>query len=331
MNGEEQDSLKSFYGYKETFKKSTTWVDIPEQLTFVHTNNPYEEDEVVDADADNTNHGPQLHTQNPFDESQIAQYGIGTISQASYPAYATHGLEALSAVASQDQYSYAAISHQRTGSQHSQTTNAMSPQHTTPSQNLDFILNPASNLSPPDSNNIDPRLHSQTPIGPPHNSPTHVRKQSFASVGGQASLRSKGPHTRGAIDDPELAYLLRDARNHALAWMDLFDLDLFFAAKVPVLAVDCPLLLFSCASLSAKSLARVNGRRPVMDGQVSVSRQSKMEFWPGPPMDSESWMRKGRVCYDIAVSLLRQSLAGASRPPTSSLPEDATPATLLTV
>lgn len=48
-------------------------------------------------------------------------------------------------------------------------------------------------------------------------------------------------------------------------------------------------------------------------------------------MDTESWMRKGRECYDIAVSLLRQSLAGASRPPTSSLPEDATPATLMTV
>jgi hypothetical protein len=113
--------------------------------------------------------------------------------------------------------------------------------------------------------------------------------------------------------------------------MDLFDLDLFFAQKVPVLAVHCPLLLYSCASLSAKSMARVDGKRPVMDGQIAQSRRSRLEFWPGGPMDAEDWLRKGRECYDIAVSLLRQSLAGASRPPTSSLPEDATPETLSTV
>lgn len=110
--------------------------------------------------------------------------------------------------------------------------------------------------------------------------------------------------------------------------MDLFDLDLFFAAQVPVLAVNCPLLLYSCASLSAKSLARVNGRRPIMG---MVSKQSKLGVWPGQHMDAEQWMRKGREYYDIAVSLLRQSLAGATRPGTSSLPEDASPATLLAV
>lgn len=113
--------------------------------------------------------------------------------------------------------------------------------------------------------------------------------------------------------------------------MDEFDLDLFFAAKVPVLAVTCPLLLYACASLSSKSLARVSGRKPVMGGMVPSSRQSKMEFWPGPPLDQEGWIHKGRQYYDIAVSLLRQALAGASRPPTSSLPEDATPATLSNV
>ncbi|KXT04323.1 hypothetical protein AC578_7975 [Pseudocercospora eumusae] len=329
MNADDTDSLKSFYGYKETFAKSTTWVGVPKDLKFVHTSNPYE-----DEDGD----GLALGLAHPcFENTQRHQdYGL---DQSTYPAYATHGLEALSQVATQDQYGYApqaAMTHHRSASQHSQSQVGASPQiqHTTPSQGLDFILNPTSNLSPAETgSNIDPRLHSHTPTAPAsqHQSPIHVRTQSMTSVGGLASSRGKGTFSRGAIEDPELAYLLRDARNHALAWMDLYDSNSFFAARVPVLAVDCPLLLYSCACLSAKSLARVDGRRPIMDGQVAKSRQSKMEFWPGPPMDTESWMRKGRECYDIAVSLLRQSLAGASRPPTSSLPEDATAATLLAV
>ncbi|KAM3415409.1 hypothetical protein BST61_g8935 [Cercospora zeina] len=63
----------------------------------------------------------------------------------------------------------------------------------------------------------------------------------------------------------------------------------------------------------------------------AVSKQSKMECWPGQPMDAEMWMRKGRECYDIAVSLLRQSLAGCTRPGTPSLPEEAAPATLFSI
>ncbi|GIZ39550.1 hypothetical protein CKM354_000293000 [Cercospora kikuchii] len=322
MNGSEQDGLKSFYGYKETFAKSTTWVQVPPELTFVHTNNPYEDD-----DADD----PTSSLQDTRDLSSSSAFDA-------YPAYATHGLEALSAVAT-DQYTYAPHppamgGHERTSSHTSQPQQQQQQQQlATSGLGLDFILNPASqNVSPVTAegqSNIDPQLNSHSPTTQLR-SPTHVRTSSFASVGGRSSLHSfqgtPGHRARAPIEDPELAYLLRQAKEHSLCWMDLYDLDLFFAAKVPVLAVDCPLLLYSCASLSAKSLARVNGRRPVMGG--AVSKQSKMESWPGPPMDAEMWMRKGRECYDIAVSLLRQSLAGCTRPGTSSLPEHSTPATL---
>lgn len=325
MNGGEQgdSSLKSFYGYKETFGKSAQWVDIPRDLTFVHTSNPYE-----DEDGEATG-GSTLPGHSSLDDSR--RESDLSLNHPAYPAYATHGLEALSAVASQDQYSYGAPPaqmghHERTTSLHSRPSQAAtSPQqsHATPSQNLEFILNSTSNLSPAESN-IDPRLHSQTPTGAAptsHHSPSHVRTQSFASIGGRTSLRSKGIHRRPAIEQPELAFLLRDYAERPGLWMDLFDLGLFFASKVPVLATTCPLLLYSCASLSAKSLARVKGQ----------SRQSGMEHWPGAPMDQEGWVRKGREHYDIAVSLLRQSLAGATRPPTSSLPEEASPVTLSTV
>lgn len=340
MNGDKgDDSLKSFYGYKETFAKETQWVSVPTDLTFIHTTNPYEDEEGEELSASLLDPNTQwLAVEQPgFHHSRPV--GDFTLPQSSYPAYATHGLEALSAVASQDQYSFAPppapmSRHERTASLQSQQTQPIispPPSHATPSQGLDFILNPASNLSPAESN-LDPQLHPQTPTAASVNTPltpSHVRTTSL-STAGRTSLRSKGHHRRPAIEDPELAFLLRDYCERPGLWMDLFDLDLFFAAKVPVLAVTCPLLLYSCASLSAKSLARVNGRKPVMGGQVSTSRQSKMEFWPGPTLDQEGWVRKGREYYDIAVSLLRQSLAGASRPPTSSLPEDATPGTIHT-
>lgn len=289
MNGEDTESLKSFYGYKETFAKSTTWVGVPKDLKFVHTSNPYE-----DEDGDDI---VSPLDQTTFDDAaQNQDFGLGP---ASYPAYATHGLEALSQVATQDQYNYAPqapMGHQRSASQHSHIQVNTSPQlqQSTPSQGLDFILNPASNLSPVETgSNIDPRLHSQTPTGPPsqRQSPTHVRTQSLASVGGLASSRAKGLFHRGAIEDLELAYLLRDARNHALAWMDLYDLNLFFSCQVPVLAVDCPLLLYSCACLSAKSLARVDGRRPIMDGQVAKARQSKVCFQRETHRQSQAHLR----------------------------------------
>ncbi|CAK4031599.1 hypothetical protein DOTSEDRAFT_68677 [Lecanosticta acicola] len=330
LNGEDQESLKSFYGYKETFGKSTTWVEIPKDLTFVHTSNPYEDEEGEDL---------SLLTAIPAaaDNDARREHAYSSMSQASFPAYATHGLEALSAVASRDHYNYAPppmTHHERTTSTSHHSKSSTSPQHThpTPSQNLDFILNPTSTLSPAESN-IDPQLHSQTPTaGPPSQpSPSHVRTASSASHGGRTNSRSKGLNRRPPIEEPQLAFLLRDYAERPGLWMDLYDLDLFFAAKVPVIAVTCPLLLYSCASLSAKSLGRVAGRKPVMGGQVSASRQSHLEFWPGPPLDPEGWIRKGREYYDIGISLLRQALAGVSRPPTSSLPEDASPTTLFNV
>merc|ERR1712070_269882 len=45
-----EESLKSFYGYKETFGEGVTWCQIPRDLKFVYTNNPYD-DEDRDADA----------------------------------------------------------------------------------------------------------------------------------------------------------------------------------------------------------------------------------------------------------------------------------------
>ncbi|SMR42233.1 unnamed protein product [Zymoseptoria tritici ST99CH_1E4] len=224
-----------------------------------------------------------------IDHAPRRESDISMLVPTSFPAYAANGLAALSAIATQEnQYSYA---------------------------------------PPPVPSK--PRLHPESDVP---SLPYSNRYRPTAELANAARFNTVATiprhDRRPAIDEPELAFLLRDYAERPGYWMDLFDLDLFFAAKVPVLAVTCPLLLYSCASLSAKSLARVEGRKPVMGGQTGKSRQSKMESWPGGTVD---WVRKGREYYDIAVSLLRQSLEGASRPPTSSLPEDASPRTLLTV
>ncbi|QIW97585.1 hypothetical protein AMS68_003103 [Peltaster fructicola] len=157
MNGDPvaRESLKSFYGYKETFTDQTIWVSVPRELTFVHTSNPYEdEDGIMNVDMGEST---LLRNDTTFDESKQAELSL---SQALYPTYATHGLEALSAVASQDQYNYAPaapMSHQEVASHTSQADAASNAA----SQNLDFVLNPSGALSSP-NNNIDPRLHTPT-------------------------------------------------------------------------------------------------------------------------------------------------------------------------
>ena len=340
-NNHGEGSLKNFYGYKETFAKETTWVEVPSELKFVHTSNPYddEEDSRYAAEGDTSfmmDGSGRYDDRGPGNEYELAQ--------AAYPAYAAHGLEALSAVASQDQYSYAPppapmTQHEQSPHQHFSTSSPQQGQATT-TQNLDFILNPTTAGAVPTSpSNIDPRLHSELPMPQPpeagpaqHQSSEQVRESSSPSHE-RFSLHAKGPNhphldRSPALESPELAFLLRDFSERGGLWMDLFDLKLFFASTVPVLAVQCPLLLYSCVALSAKSLARVGGRKPVMGGQVTEARRSKMETWPGTLMTGEDWYHKAREYYDLAVSLLRQALAGASRPPSSSLPQHASPKTI---
>ncbi|KAK4972208.1 hypothetical protein LTR42_006714 [Elasticomyces elasticus] len=337
-------SLKSFYGYRETFAKSTTWVDVPPTLKFVHTNNPYEDEEgaeVTRPDSDlittsNENFPAQPpalveRTRTPSDERH--GHAWETIRTPSSATYAMHGLEALSAaVASQDPYSYEAP---MTSTSPQQIYTTPGPLH----NNLDFILNHNTEDITSSNTNIDPALHDPTTDNVQstsgrehryHQSPTHVRTSSYASAFGEPRSHSKGSLRNPSIDDAELSYLTRDFSERAGLWMDLFDLGLFFSAEVPVLAVRCPLLLYSCVALSAKSLARVKGRKPVMGGQVTPSRRSRMEVWAGASQDAEGWVRRAREYYDLAVTLLRQALDGATRPPTSSMPEDASAETVAT-
>ena len=56
-----EGNLKSFYGYKETFRKETIWLDVPRQLTFINTTNPYEDAE-AERQSQQRKTGPGLLT-----------------------------------------------------------------------------------------------------------------------------------------------------------------------------------------------------------------------------------------------------------------------------
>jgi hypothetical protein len=365
MNGDpvSRESLKNFYGYKETFGRDSIWVPVPQELTFITTNNPYDDEDgsIGPSSAIDDN---LIHNSMNFDTNQAASDGdfARQLAQAAYPGYATHGLEALSAVASQDQYNYAPPPAPMTSQDMSsalQHNQSPQPSHEAMVQSLDSLLNVHGNqptVGPPPPN-IDPQLGEmqqmqQQPLQQSHQQhqqhqhqqhqhqqhqhqqqhqqhqpyddqqPIHVRTSSYNPVR-PPNLHSKG--TTGsspAIREPDLAFLMRDYSEHAGAWMDLFDLGQFFATEVPLLAIECPLLLYSCAALSAKSLSRITFSDIVSDIPSSPQRHSRLALRTGAPLDAEGWVQKGRENYDLAVSLLRQALmGGATVLESSALPD----------
>jgi hypothetical protein len=342
MNGDpaSRESLKNFYGYKETFTWKTIWVPVPRELTFITTNNPYEDEDGTAQPAAAGDEGLANNAMG-FDPNRDASDGefARQLAQAAYPqaeySYPTHGLEALSAVASsQDQYNYAPPpapmgSHDVSSAAH----HGSSPQqsHEALMQSLDSFVHSSQHAITSPTPNIDPRLgdgqsqqqHQQQQLQ--NSKPIHVRTSSYSSVQ-PPSLLSKG--TTGSsppIREPDVAFLMRDFSDHAGAWMDLFDLGQFFAKEVPILAAGCPLLLYSCTALAAKSLSRiVNNSSIISDASSASQGHSRLVLRPGAPLDAESWVRKGRENYDLAVSLLRQALAGAIMSNPDDLPETTT-------
>ena len=225
----------------------------------------------------------------------------------------THGLEALSAAASGDHYSYAApqasmarpdLPYSSAAEQTSSMQTSASPRAglgpmsppmsmTSSQNNLNFILNPSSTASPP----IDPSLRS------PFETMENLRRQ---TSGSSQTLSADVPAPDPPVEaDHEIAFLLRHFSEGPGLWMDLFDLGTYFASYVPVKASTNPLLKYSAVAYAAKALGRVNGHKPPVGGVVT--HQARMELYPDA--HKVDWYHKATKYYDAAVSLLRQALA----------------------
>ncbi|KAK5163420.1 hypothetical protein LTR04_002545 [Oleoguttula sp. CCFEE 6159] len=307
MNGaddREENNLKGFYGYRETFGEGSVWVQVPKQLTFVDNSDPYNQPPSPTLEAFATT--MEQAGRHPHGYPG-ADWPISGPPSHSHNNSSTHGLEALSAAASGDHYSYVppqahmmrqdmpyspveGTSSMPTTTPARSVTDPLSPQASVaPSHNLRFILNPSSAASTP----IDPSLRS-----PFERMSTYHQRSVSRGTLIDPQLEEK------AVQEHEIAFLLRHFSEGPGQWMDLFDLGTFFASDVPVKAVSNQLLKYAAVAYAAKALGRVHGRKPMMGGPAS--RQAEIEVYPNS--DQVNWFHKGAKYYDVAVSLLRQAL-----------------------
>ncbi|EDU50088.1 C6 zinc finger domain containing protein [Pyrenophora tritici-repentis Pt-1C-BFP] len=293
MNGEDlgdENSLKGFYAYKNTFDDNAIWMDIPKNVTFINTTNPYLDPGTPDFDsmsAASDSPGPfearsvaSWRTHSNFQSVTSTPSSMGPdLGHTSVPYCYTPDLESLPPL------------------MQSPPTSAVGTPISPPLSLCNRRMHPvidyaASTASPP----IDPRLNS------PYDSADHIPRSVSISSSRRSPPRSDGGTP--TQDDHEIAFLLRWFSEGPGYWMDLFDLGTYFASYVPVKARENPLLKYAAVACAAKALARVQGRKPVMGG--SVTRQARMEQYPDAPL--VDWKHKAAVYYDTAVTLLLHAL-----------------------
>lgn len=235
-------------------------------MTFIHTTNPYEDSSSPQASRD-----VQLE---PPSRPHTAPWQSSTTHASPYLTTrgSTHGLEALSAAASGDHYL-----------QYLHHTGPLTELAQATAHEFNHIVHDEpSSLSP----NIDPQLSNDL--------------SNTAEVQGLLKLDILRVEDEIVKTDDDVPYLLRYFSEGPGAWMDLFDLNSFFAVDVPVKAASCPLLLYAAIALSAKALGRI--RISAQYAKPMVSKQTPSQ-----------WLHKARYYYDLAIGLLRQALENGTR------------------
>ncbi|KAK4973300.1 FACT complex subunit [Elasticomyces elasticus] len=220
---------------------------------------------------------------------------------------AAHGLEALSAAAAGDHYVH--LSHDRDADFARIRPNTapfpFSPPATriptTQTHNLNSILN-TPDVTP---QILDPRLHSPRSSEATPN--VHPRTRPLELVSNFIHTDENHMPVLGEYSelDHEAAFLLRHFSENAGSWMDLFDLDSYFAHTVPVHAKSCDLLRHAAVALAAKSIARLQGRR-VLNNEP---RWARMQHLDG--CEHQDWYRKATQYYDDAIGSLRAALSAS--------------------
>ncbi|KAF2132349.1 hypothetical protein P153DRAFT_421311 [Dothidotthia symphoricarpi CBS 119687] len=294
MNGDDsgdENSLKGFYAYKNTFENDTIWLDIPRSVTFINTTNPYLDPCTPDFETMSI---ASMDSPAPFEPRSFASWSTPgniqsitstplTLDPMSMPMCYSPELDALPLL----------MQSPPTSVPNSTVGTPISPPASLCNRRTYPIMDHSRSMTPPA---IDPRLTSsfefsaeQLPHMPRSSSRRSPPRSDFESL---------------AEQDHEIAFLLRWFSEGPGYWMDLFDLGTYFASYVPVKARDNPLLKYAAVACAAKALARVQGHKPVMGG--SVACQARMELYPDAQF--VDWKHKAAVYYDNAVSLLLQAL-----------------------
>ncbi|KAJ4293072.1 hypothetical protein N0V90_008354 [Kalmusia sp. IMI 367209] len=291
MNGDdsgEDNSLKGFYAYRNTFDEETIWLDIPRNVTFINTTNPYLDPDFDTMSATSGDSPMSFEPRSVTSWPAPNRFSTATSTPTSGPLHTpalcfTPELDALTPLDPPSMLQSPPTSSVGT---------PISPPVALANTHLRPMLSHTMSMTPPP---IDPRLAS--PLDP---FPDQIPRSSSIAT----SRRTPSYSGYMSERDYETAYLLRWFSEGPGYWMDLFDLGTYFSSYVPVKAHDNLLLKYAALAYSAKSLARVQGRKPIMGG--SVTRQAQMEIYPGD--DSVDWYHKATQYYDTAVSLLLKAL-----------------------
>ncbi|KAF2856845.1 hypothetical protein T440DRAFT_11364 [Plenodomus tracheiphilus IPT5] len=289
MNGDDsgdENSLKGFYAYKNTFDDDTIWMDIPRNVTFINTTNPYLDPGTPEFDTMSV---ASTESPGPFESRPLV-------------AWRTHS------------NGHSSNGHSITSTPSSMGVD-MAPTSMPMSYTPELETVPSLMQSPPASTIGTPGSTRATLCNRRMNS---LMDYSTASTPPPIDPRLTSPYDSSmeymprtsSMSDHEIAFLLRWFSEGPGYWMDLFDLGTYFASYVPVKARENPLLKYAAVACAAKALARVQGRKPVMGG--SVTRQARMELYPDAPL--VDWKHKAAIYYDNAVSLLLQALKHDTTP-----------------
>ena len=218
--GDSATPLNGFYAYKNTFDDKTVWVDIPKDLTFYNTMDPYNDD----LGSPLGEGMATIHDDSPYIDTRENQWmADGQSRQTS--ELNVHGLEALSAAAlytptQANMISNPTITHTQEGlfqsntlPGHSSTQLASPPSTLSSNNNLNHILNP----SPSADSSIDPSLMS--PTG--QEMLAQLQDNSEASLPGVPTVtRRKEDQASGGVEsEHKVAYLLRHFSESPGQWL----------------------------------------------------------------------------------------------------------------
>jgi hypothetical protein len=308
MNGDDsgdENSLKGFYAYKNTFDEDTIWMDIPRNgkyyltlyvgfgsyllVTFINTTNPYLDPCTPDFETMSTS---SMDSPAPFEPWPLASWRTANnfnshpstpssmgpdYAPTSVPMCYTPELEALPPLMQ--------------SAPTSAVGTPISPPASLCTRRIHPIIDYSASSTPPP---IDPRLH-----GPYDPNTDCIRRSSSIASSRRSPPRSDGQSQ--VEKDHEIAFLLKHFSEGPGCWMDLFDLGTYFASYVPVKARENPLLKYAAVACAAKALARVRGRKG-----SNTTRRSRHDMYPDAT--TVDWKHKAAVFYDHAVSLLLQAV-----------------------
>ncbi|KAL5344140.1 hypothetical protein BJX70DRAFT_9045 [Aspergillus crustosus] len=104
----------------------------------------------------------------------------------------------------------------------------------------------------------------------------------------------------------ETCFLIRHFCENLASWLDTSDTGRFFAAYVPVRALDDQALRYAISALSAKHLARMKGIISTTPGGMFTS-PATMETYPNP--EQVDWSLKAANYYYLAGSHMNSSIS----------------------